>query len=76
VAKQPKLPVVSGKEAVAAFKKDGWGTRRRVGSHVMMEKEGMEPTLSVPQHDELRPGTLHALLKQAGLSVAQFRKLL
>lgn len=70
------LPVVSGKEAVAAFKRDGWVIARRVGSHVMMEKEGMEPTLSVPQHDELRPGTLHVLLKQAGLSANQFRRLM
>jgi len=76
MAKQPKLPVVSGKEAVAAFKKDGWIAGRRVGSHVVMEKEGMRPTLSIPQHDELRPGTLHVLIKQAGLTVEQFRKLL
>jgi len=72
----PKLPGVSGKEAVKALKRDGWQIARRVGSHVIMEKQGMEPTLSIPQHDELRPGTLHVLLKQAGVSVDRFRKLL
>ena len=29
----PRLPVVSGKEAVQAFRRDGWQIARRVGSH-------------------------------------------
>ncbi len=72
----PRQPVVSGREAVAAFRRAGWQVARRVGDHVIMEKEGMEAVLSVPQHKELRPGTLHTLLKSAGLRVDEFRKLL
>lgn len=70
------MPVVSGAELVKALRRAGWVVSRRVGSHVIMEKEGLEPTLSVPQHKELRPGTLHILLKQADISQDELRKLL
>jgi predicted RNA binding protein YcfA (HicA-like mRNA interferase family) len=72
----PRRPVVSGREAVAAFRRAGWQISRRVGDHVIMEKEGMAATLSVPQHKELRPGTLHVLLKNAHLRADEFRQLL
>ncbi|ODS30678.1 MAG: hypothetical protein SCARUB_04221 [Candidatus Scalindua rubra] len=37
-----KLPVISGKDAVKAFEKDGWEIQRRAKSrHIIMKKEGM-----------------------------------
>jgi len=71
-----RLPVISGEQAIRAFKRDGWLARRRVGSHVIMEKEGFEATLSIPLHRELRPGTLRALIRCAGLTVNEFCRLL
>ncbi|MHB8846579.1 MAG: type II toxin-antitoxin system HicA family toxin [Nitrospirota bacterium] len=41
----------------------------------MLTKPGYQWTLSVPQHDELGPGLLRKLLKQAEISVEQFNKL-
>jgi predicted RNA binding protein YcfA (HicA-like mRNA interferase family) len=72
----PRLPVVSGDDATAAFRKAGWVVRRQIGSHVIMEKEGMEPTLSVPRHRELDRGLLRGLIRDAGLTVAEFARLL
>ncbi|MBI4285549.1 MAG: type II toxin-antitoxin system HicA family toxin [Chloroflexi bacterium] len=67
-----QLPVVSGKEAVAAFKRAGWRETRREGSHIILTKAGLPVTLSVPDHREVRRGTLRSLIRQAGLSVEEF----
>ena len=72
----PKLPVISGIEAIKAFYKAGWIPHRQVGSHVVLRKEGSKVTLSVPKHKELKPGLLKHLIKAAGLTVEEFEKLL
>ena len=70
----PKLPVVSGKEALRAFERAGWQVKRQRGSHVVMLKAGSIASLSVPQHKELAPGTLRSLIRAAGLTVEEFEK--
>ena len=70
------LPVVSGEQAVRAFQKAGWRKDRQRGSHVVLIKQGQTASLSVPQHRELAPGTLRALLRAAGMSVPEFASLL
>jgi predicted RNA binding protein YcfA (HicA-like mRNA interferase family) len=72
----PKLPVISGIEAIKAFSKAGWIPHRQVGSHVVLRKEGSKVTLSVPKHKELKPGLLKHLIKAAGLTTEEFEKLL
>ncbi|MCZ7358323.1 MAG: type II toxin-antitoxin system HicA family toxin [Candidatus Methanoperedens sp.] len=54
----PKLPIISGMEAIKAFSRAGWIPHRQVGSHVVLRKEGSKVTLSVPKHKELKPGLL------------------
>jgi predicted RNA binding protein YcfA (HicA-like mRNA interferase family) len=72
----PRLPKISGRQAVAAFERAGIEVRRRRGSHIVMVKPGFPETLSVPDHGELRSGTLRALIRKAGLSVEEFLALL
>jgi predicted RNA binding protein YcfA (HicA-like mRNA interferase family) len=72
----PRLPKISGRGAVAAFERAGFEARRRRGSHIVMVKPGLPETLSVPDHPELRVGTLRALIRKAGLSVEEFLALL
>jgi predicted RNA binding protein YcfA (HicA-like mRNA interferase family) len=72
----PRLPKVSGREAVAAFERAGFEVKRRRGSHIVMVKPGFAETLSVPDHRQLRPGTLRALIRKAGLGVEEFVALL
>lgn len=72
----PPLPLLSGKEAVAAFERGGWRVSRQRGSHVVLLRPGHIASLSVPQHRELAPGTLRSLIRAAGLSVEDFLKLL
>jgi predicted RNA binding protein YcfA (HicA-like mRNA interferase family) len=71
-----KLPVVSGADALKAFQKSGWRVDRQRGSHVVLLKPGHVASLSVPQHPELAPGTLRALIRAAGMSVEEFVALL
>ncbi len=71
-----RLGNISGKEAVKSFKKAGWSTIGQVGSHMVLVKPGVRANLSVPQHKELSIGTLRALIRNAGLTVEEFLKLL
>jgi len=66
----PKLPVISGKELIAALKKAGFVVVRQKGSHVSLQKVMPEATYRtvVPLHQELAKGTLIDILHQTGLS--------
>jgi len=72
-----KLPVVSGREAVKAFEKNGWKVIRRAKSrHIIMKKEGMLTTLSIPEHKVLDRGLLRSLIRDAYISIERFNELL
>ena len=68
----PKLPVISGADAVKAFERAGWRKDRQRGSHVVMLKPDHIASLSIPQHRELAPGTLRSLIRAAGMTVEGF----
>jgi predicted RNA binding protein YcfA (HicA-like mRNA interferase family) len=70
------MPVVSGREAAAAFQHDGWRIDRTEGSHIIMIKPGNPIVLSVPNHREIKRGTLRSLIRHAGLDVEEFTRLL
>lgn len=71
-----RLPVVSGRQVVRAFERAGWKVSRREGSHIILTKAGMTVTLSIPDHREIRRGTLRSLIRNAGLTVEEFVSLL
>jgi predicted RNA binding protein YcfA (HicA-like mRNA interferase family) len=68
----PELPVVSGKEAPRAFERLVYEQARQKGSHVFMHCPG-RPSISVPLHDPLKRGILRSLVRNAGLSVEEFK---
>jgi predicted RNA binding protein YcfA (HicA-like mRNA interferase family) len=72
----PKLLSISGKEAIEVFKKNGWPIVR-VGSsrHIIMKKEGISTTLSIPDHKILDKGLLRSLIRDAFLSIDEFNEL-
>jgi predicted RNA binding protein YcfA (HicA-like mRNA interferase family) len=52
-------------------------TSRFLPSHIILRRrEPPHRRLSVPDHKELAKGTLRSLIRQAGLTVDQFRALL
>lgn len=72
----PKLPRISGQEAVRAFRRAGWEVARQRGSHVVLTRPGSIYTLSIPLHPVLGPGLLRDLIRKAGLTVEEFTELL
>jgi len=73
-----KLPIISGKEAIKAFKKDGWYVANQEGSHVTLKKDGMACNLSIPVHGskEIKRGLLRKQIARANLTVDEFISLL
>jgi predicted RNA binding protein YcfA (HicA-like mRNA interferase family) len=74
-----RLPAVSGKRAVRALERAGFVVDRIVGSHhVLTYPANPARTVSVPCHSgsDLKPGTLRAIIRQAGLTVEAFNDLL
>lgn len=74
-----RLPVAKGREVVRALGKAGLVTGWIAGSHYLLTFPA-DPTRSVtvpvPPGRDLKPGTLRAVIRQAGLSVEEFTELL
>ncbi len=66
----PKLPRVSGAEALRAFQRLGFEKVRQRGSHVVVRK-GSRGCV-IPMHSELKTGTLAGLLRQADVTPEEF----
>jgi predicted RNA binding protein YcfA (HicA-like mRNA interferase family) len=67
-----KLPSLNGGEVCRVLEKEGFVLRRQTGSHRIYQKETPEGavTIPVPVHGAkpLKKGTLHAILKKAGIT--------
>lgn len=59
-----------------ALPKAGFVVKRQKGSHVMLRRSDPFAQLVVPEHKQLDRGTLRAILRQAGLGVDEFVRLL
>ena len=71
-----KLPRISGRECVNALRKAGFYRKRQTGSHVVLRRDDPFCQVVVPDHQELDRGTLHAIIRAAGLSPEEFSNLL
>ncbi len=69
-----KLRVLSGQEVCAILAQEGFKEVRRRGSHVVMQKRAQEATVTVPvpDHKELRAGTLASIIRQSRLPRSLF----
>ena len=74
----PRVPTVTPKKVIKALERTGFVLRRIRGSHYHMTLLGEKRfQVTVPMHKgDLKPGTLHAIIKQAGLTVEEFIELL
>jgi predicted RNA binding protein YcfA (HicA-like mRNA interferase family) len=71
-----KLRCISGRECVTALNKIGFRVVRQKGSHIIVRRAEPFAQVTVPDHPELDRGTLRAIIRQAGLSVDEFTRLL
>ena len=69
----PKLPGIDHRDAVRALQKAGFRVLRE-GKHVVMTDRTR--ILTIPRHDPVNAYTMGGIVRDAGLSIEQFRKLL
>jgi predicted RNA binding protein YcfA (HicA-like mRNA interferase family) len=72
----PKLGKFAGREICAILTRHGFREVRRRGSHIVMQKRTAESTITVPvpDHAELRIGTLRSIIRQSELSRRLFER--
>ena len=68
-----KLPTdLSGRDVRATLERVGFVFRRQAGSHMMLRRDQPYARVVIPDHKQLRPGTLRRIIADAGLTVEQF----
>ena len=70
----PRLPRVSGRQAIRALERLGFEQVRQRGSHVVLRRKSTDGDdgCVIPLHDELAVGTLRAILRHAGVTPDEF----
>ena len=69
----PKLPDIPHLNAVRAFEKAGFKVVRQ-GKHIVMSSGGR--ILTIPRHNPVNAYTMGGLVRDAGLSIEDFKRLL
>lgn len=71
------LPAVSAQEVINVLRKLGYEKDRQRGSHIIMRQvENPYRRITIPNHKEIAKGTLRAIIREAGLSIDNFIRLL
>jgi predicted RNA binding protein YcfA (HicA-like mRNA interferase family) len=65
---------LSGQAVCAILAQHGFVEVRQRGSHVIMQKQLDQSsiTVPVPNHSEIRVGTLQSIIRQSGISRSKF----
>ena len=70
-----RLPILKPKQVIRALERAGFTLRKAKGSHRTYLKGNFR--ITVPYHtSDIKPGTLGSIIKQAGMTVDEFLKLL
>ena len=69
-----KLRILSGKDVCSILTQHGFQEVRRRGSHIVMQKKLPQTTVTVPvpDHKEIRIGTLQSIIRQSGIPKTEF----
>lgn len=72
-----KLPTdLSGRAIRAALERAGFVFRRQSGSHMVLRRDRPYARVVVPDHKQVRFGTLRRIIADADLTLEQFLELL
>ncbi|MBA2336090.1 MAG: type II toxin-antitoxin system HicA family toxin [Blastocatellia bacterium] len=69
----PKLPGINHLQAVKALEKAGFSIARQ-GKHIVMNK-GLR-IVTIPRHNPVNAFTMGGIVRDAGLTIKDFKKLL
>jgi len=69
-----KLKILSGKEVCKILAQHEFFEVRQKGSHIVMQKKTNNTiiTVPVPNHSEIKIGTLQSIIRQSGISKEYF----
>jgi predicted RNA binding protein YcfA (HicA-like mRNA interferase family) len=69
-----KLRTLSGREVCQILSQHGFEEIRQRGSHIIMQKRSVESTVTIPipNHKEIRIGTLLSIIRQSRLNRVLF----
>jgi predicted RNA binding protein YcfA (HicA-like mRNA interferase family) len=73
----PHLPGVTGRQAIRALERLGFAVNRIAGSHhLLAHRDDAARVVTVPVHAgrDLKPGTLRSIIRQAGVTIDEFRE--
>jgi predicted RNA binding protein YcfA (HicA-like mRNA interferase family) len=71
-----ELTVYSGKELCKILEMHDFIQVRQKGSHIVMQKKLIDSTITVPipNHREIKKGTLLSIIRQSGISRKEFER--
>ena len=67
-----RLANVSGRQAMRVAERRGWVLKRVRGDHYLYGYPDFRHNLPIPDHRELRPGTLRDIIARLGMTVDEF----
>jgi len=65
----------SGIDVVKALRRKGYYIDHQRGSHIFLYNLDENKSVIVPNHRELKIGTLHSILKKTNLTIEELQKL-
>jgi len=70
----PKIRILSGRDVCKILAQNGFEEIRQKGSHIIMQKRWGKSTITVPvpNHNQLKTGTLASIIRQSGLPRSAF----
>ncbi len=66
----------SGKEVIKGLRRIGYFIDHQTGSHIFMHNPVENKSVIVPNHKELKIGTLKSILKKVNLTIDRLKELI
>lgn len=67
--------VFSGREVVKALRRIGFVVDHQRGSHIFLHNLEKNISVVVPDHRELKKGTLNSILKKVGITIEDLKEI-
>jgi predicted RNA binding protein YcfA (HicA-like mRNA interferase family) len=73
-----KLPVIKARQLIKIVRRLGFKLDRQSGSHAIYYRKSDKRRIVIPLHTgkDIKPKTLHGIIKDMNLDVDEFKKLL
>jgi len=65
----------SGREIVKALRRIGFVVDHQRGSHIFLHNLERNISVVIPNHKEIKKGTLNSILKKVGITIEDLKKL-